>query len=268
MRVSFASAAHSFLRFAYLPLAACLALSVATPLAQEDPVESRLLRVAGITPDAASAFFEALRRNVGTSDSRATCSMVAYPLRHRDGDVADAAACEARYDSIFTVPVRRAVGRQQFNELFVNQSGVAVGVGELWFAGRCRQPPCAEADIRITAINGATGPQPPKGKVLIGCLASGRAVRVTADGAGGAELRMWSTSNPAGTPDVDVQRGAPTAEATGLCAWRAWSFGGATTYTVAEVGCMANPVPAPMGTVARVTRSAGGAPEDGVWCFE
>ena len=253
---------------ASLWFAASLATGVAGLAAQEDPVESRLERVAGITPDAAGSFFEAMRRNIGTSDRRATCAMVAYPLRHPEGEVADAAACEARYDAIFTVPVRRAVGRQQFSALFVNQMGAAVGAGELWFAGRCLLPPCARADIRITAINSGAGLQPPEGKVLITCLASGRAVRVTADGSGGAQLRMWSTSTPAGAPDVDAKRGAPTAEAAGLCAWRAWTFGGATTYTVAEVGCMANPVPAPMGTVARVTRSVGDAPPDGIWCFE
>lgn len=251
----------------FLLLAVGLALSIAAPLAQDDSVESRLEKIAGISPDGANLFFEALRRNVGTGDRRASCSMVAYPLRHPEGEVADAAACEARYDAIFTVPVRRAVGRQQFRELFVNQSGAAVGAGELWFAGRCRQPPCTEADIRITAIDVAPGLRPPGGKVLIACLASGRAVRVTADGSGGAGFRMWPTSDTSGAPDVDLARGAPTPEATGLCAWRAWTFAGPETYTVAEVGCMANPVPAPMGTVARVTRARGGT-LDGIWCFE
>lgn len=236
--------------------------------AQDEPVEARLVRVAGLDADGAGQFFDALRRNVGTGDRAAACAMIAYPLRHPGGDVSDAGACVARYEEIFTIPVRRAVGRQQWKELFVSERGVAVGAGELWFGARCQRPPCQASEIRITAINVEPGLKPPQGKVLIACAVSGQAVRLSADGAGGAELRVWQTSSPTGEPAIVLRSGTPTAEAVNLCAWRAWSFAGPPSYVVAEVGCMANPVPAPMGTVARVTRVLPGRAEEAGWCFE
>jgi hypothetical protein len=252
-----------------------LAIAVVVPAAerplhaQADALDSRLEQVAGIRADAASMFFERLRRAVGMNDRAAACALVTYPLRHPDGDVADAAACEARYEAIFTVAVRRAVGRQQWKELFVTDGAVLVGNGEVWFAARCATRPCGPEAVRITVVNSGGGLQPPRGKVLIACRVSGQAVTVTADGSGGAELRMWRTESPSGPPAVEVLRGTPTPQATGQCAWRAWSFPGPdTTFTVAEVACMPVVVPAPFGTFARVSRSTPGAPGDEAWCFE
>lgn len=233
-------------------------------------MEARIEQVAGIEAAAASGFFEQLRRAVGTNDRVAACALVAFPLQHPGGDVADAAACEARYDSIFSIPIRRAVGRQQWKELFVTEEGVVLGNGELVFAARCARRPCGSDALRITAINGGPGLRPPTGKVLIACRVSGQAVTVTSDGEGGAELRMWRTEQPAGPPAVEVLRGTPAPEAAGLCAWRAWSFAGSSgaTFSVAEVACMPVVVPAPFGTVARVSRAAPGRPGDEAWCFE
>jgi hypothetical protein len=247
-----------------------LAASVAPHAAQDERLEGRLERIAHIDAASATAFFEALRRNLGTGDRAAACAMVAYPLRQPGGPVTSAAECQVRYDEIFTIPVRRAVGRQQFAELFVNDDGVMIGSGELWFAGRCdRREPCREADLRIIAVNNEAGLIPPKGKMLIACRVPGGNVRVEADGTGGAQFTMGPLDAPDGTRGVHIEGGRPTPEATGLCSWRAWSFSrAAATYVVAEVGCMATPVPAPMGTVARLTRSTPGASDEGAWCFE
>jgi hypothetical protein len=244
---------------------ACAALAV-----QDDLVDARMERVAGIEAAAASRFFEQLRRAVGTNDRAAACALVAFPLGHPEGDVPDAAACEARYDTIFSIPIRRAVGRQQWKELFVTEEGVVLGNGELLFAARCVRRPCGSDALRVTAINASPGLRPPKGKVLIACRVSGQAVTVTSDGDGGAELRMWRTEQPAGPPAVEVLRGTPAPEAAGLCAWRAWSFAGSggAAFSVAEVACMPVVVPAPFGTVARVSRVTPGAPADEAWCFE
>ena len=51
------------------------------------------------------------------------------------GPVTSAAECQTRYDEIFSVPVRRAVGRQQFAELFVNVDGAIAAIcADLGFA--------------------------------------------------------------------------------------------------------------------------------------
>lgn len=195
--------------------------------------------------------------------------MVAFPLRLPDGDLPDAGACEARYEAVFTVPVRRAVGRQQWKELFVTESGVLIGNGELRFAGRCARRPCGSDDLHIVSINSEPGLKPPEGKVLIACRVFGRALTVTADGGGAAELRMWRSESASGPPALELRHGTPTPEATGVCAWRAWTFAGTgTMVTVAEMACMPTVIPAPFGTVARVSRSAPGASSEDAWCFE
>ena len=154
--------------------------------AQDEPLDWRLEHVAGIQADSAETFLKALRRAVGQNDHRSACEMLAYPLPHGDTPVSNASDCEARYDAIFTIPVRRAIGKQQFEELFPNQSGVMVGIGELWFAGRCSNVPCQDPrDIRIVVINSqAERLLPPSGKVLLACTVSGQRIRVSADGSG------------------------------------------------------------------------------------
>ena len=118
-------------RYCILPTVAlllvCLGL-VRTTAAQEETPDGRLERVAGIAPDAAKAFYEALRGTVGRSEPAAACGLLAYPLQHASGVVADAAACVANYDTLFTIPVRRAIGRQRYEELFINDISVAAPV--------------------------------------------------------------------------------------------------------------------------------------------
>src|SRR4051794_4536741 len=138
-----------------LVVVACLWMGAASA-AQDEPLEWRLEHVAGVRPEEAANFFARLRKNVGTDDRRAVCEMVAYPLAQPGGAVSDAADCVARYDAIFTVAVRKAVGKQQYEELFATPDGVVVGLGELWFSG---QP-----TPRLTAVNHGAALRPPKGK--------------------------------------------------------------------------------------------------------
>jgi hypothetical protein len=236
---------------------------------QDDGLESRLRRIAGIDPETTSAFLDALRRNVGRDDRPATCAMVQYPLKHADGTVTNAAECEARYDSIFTRDVRKAVGMQQFADLFVNQDGVMVGAGELWFAARCGEPTCRQtSDLRVIAVNSqAVALVPPAGKVLLGCVVSGQRIRVSADGQGSASLSVWRSARTGGAPDVAFPRAA--AGSTAECGARSWTFtDGARTYQVSDLPCDAYLSPPPMGSVGRVTLSTGGTGGSPLWCFE
>jgi hypothetical protein len=246
-----------------------LAATLQAHTLQDDPLESRLERVAGGKPDAASEFLTRLRRGLGTSDRVAVCGMVAYPLRQQDGIVQDAADCVARYDDIFTIPVRRAIGRQQFADLFVNQSGVMAGIGELWFAGSCRTAPCDLDDIRITIVNShpEDGLRPPRGRVLLSCVAAGQRVEVAADGNGGVDLRIWPSPRPAAGSPATEFHGTETVDAINGCQQRRWSFAGDASYVVSEVMCPSDAVVPPMGTAGRVTRRQAGE-EQGLWCFE
>jgi hypothetical protein len=246
-------------------------LATAAPLrAQDDPLGARLERVTGMTEAAVETFFGALRRNVGQNNRRDVCEMVAYPLGQPDGPVANAAACEARYDAIFTIAVRKAVGKQQFEDLFANQNGVMVGVGELWFARVCRDAPCAQSDLRVTAVNGqsAAGLIPPQGKVLLACIVSGQRVRVSADGRGGASLSVWLSPRFNGPPEREFPKAESIVEAS-ECSSRTWTFAdGTRTYTVSELPCDAYLSPPPMGSVGRVTLSTAASPGSALWCRE
>jgi hypothetical protein len=238
---------------------------------QDDEVETRIVRVAGIQAEVAMAFFDTLRRNVGRDERRAACGLIDYPLRHASGIVARAEDCEARYDRIFTPAVRKAIGTQQFKQLFVSQSGVMIGNGEVWFAGRCAAAPCREvADVRITTINSdGAALQPPRGKVLLECLVSGQRVRVASDGEGGASLTVWRTPGLRGTPDLEFPRAEPVTTPPSECGSRAWTFAdGTRTYLISDLPCDAYLSPPPMGSVGRVTLSTPASPGTPLWCVE
>ena len=249
---------------------ACFVASV-TLAAQDEPLEWRLEHVAGVKADVAEEFLKALRRAVGENNHGAACEMLAYPLPHADAVVSNPSDCETRYDAIFTIPVRRAIGKQQFEELFASQSGVMVGIGELWFAGRCSTAPCQDRrDLRIVVIN--SQPEhllPPQGKVLLACTVSGQRIRVSANGRGGASLGVWYAPRFTGAPEREFPRAEPPGPPT-ECGSRTWTFtDGTRTYTVSELPCDAYLSPPPMGSVGRVTLNTVANP-DGVplWCRE
>jgi hypothetical protein len=239
--------------------------------AQDEPLEWRLEHIAGVKADVAEEFLGALRRAVGENDQRAACQLLAYPAANGDTPIRDAADCQARYDAIFTIPVRRAIGKQQFAELFVNQSGVMVGTGELWFGGRCAAVPCqARSDLRVTAINSQSESLlPPAGKVLLACSVSGQRVRVSADGKGGASLGVWYSPRLTGQPERVFPQAQPPGAPT-TCGSRTWTFtDGTRTYIVSELPCDAYQSPPPMGSVGRVTLNTTANPAGvPLWCRE
>ena len=246
-------------------------VSSAMLAAQDEPLEWRLEHVAGVRADVAEGFLTELRRAVGQNDHRAACEMLAYPLPHVDSVVSSASDCEARYDAIFTIPVRRAIGKQQFADVFVNQSGVMVGIGELWFAGRCSSAPCQERrDLRVVVVNSqAERLLPPQGKVLLACVVSGQRIRVSADGRGGASLGVWYAPRFTGAPEREFPRAEPPGPPT-ECGSRTWTFtDGTRTYAVSDLPCDAYLSPPPMGSVGRVTLSTAVNPDSTpLWCRE
>jgi len=251
-------------------LAAAVVLSVRPGVAQDQPLETQLERV-GLKADVVSTFYDSMRRAFGTNNHQAVCAMVAYPLRQPGGTVADAAACEARYDEIFTIPVRRAVGKQLFNELFVDTRGIMVGLGELWFTGKCRDASCRDADFLIVEVNGGAdaAQKPPKGKVLLACRVGGQALRVTADGSGSADFRLWRGGSTSEPPMVTVAHPSPVPGLAPGCESRAWIFNdNANEYSVFQLQCASLREMPAMGTVGEVTLRRDGREITRGWCFE
>lgn len=239
--------------------------------AQGDTLESRLESVARVRQDAARGFFDQLRKAVGQSDQAAACALLAYPLTHASGTVASAADCVAKYDVLFTIPVRRAIGRQRFEEVFVNPQGVMLGGGEVWFTRPCAKAPCAvattAADLRVTALTTDVSTLvPPRDKQFMLCGVAGQKIRVAADGAGGAMLQVWYSPNLTGAPGREFPKAASIETLT--CSSRVWTFKDAErTYTVEELPCDAPQFPPPMGSVGRVTLiSTQSTDGEALWC--
>jgi hypothetical protein len=230
---------------------------------------ARFERVAGVTADAAERFFQRLRAAVGLNDRPGACALIAYPLPLPDGSLTSASDCAARYDAVFTVEVRKAIGKQMAEELFVNERGVMVGVGEVWFAGRCATPPCGPADLRVIAINrDAADLVPPRSKVLLACRASGQLAHVAADGSGGAEMRLWRSGRSADTPTLVLPK-AVTSSRDDRCGARTWTFAdGATRYALSNLSCDAHLSPPPMGAVGQLVVKREGMDDVQLWCVE
>jgi hypothetical protein len=249
------------------PLGLVLAVTVAGASAVAGQEADRFDRVAGIKAESAQSFFQRLRGMVGRDERAGACGLIAYPLRHAEGDLASPSDCERRYDSVFTIAVRKAIGKQVFSDLFVNEQGIMIGLGEVWISGRCATPPCNEADLRIVAINSTTaGLVPPKGKVLLACHAAGQLVHVLADGASGAELRLWRSGRTADQPTVALSK-AIDIQHDDLCDARGWTFvDGPVRYTASTLSCDAHLSPPPMGAVGELVVTREGMAETRVWC--
>jgi hypothetical protein len=255
-----------------LILVAVFGAAGGTTRAQDEALASRLERVARIKADTAEAFLDTLRRHVGRDERTEVCAMLSYPLRGENGGLDNAGDCVNRYDTVFTIPVRKAIGTQRFEDLFVGDAGVMIGLGEVWFRGDCAASPCDRvADVHITAISSDPGRLiPPKGKVLLACFVSGQRIRVSADGQAGASLSVWRDARQFRTTPPDLE--FPHATAPGApsgCASRQWTFDdGARTYLVSDLPCDAYLNPPPMGSVGRVTLNTGDTAGVPLWCME
>ena len=80
--------------------------------------------------------------------------MAHYPFRVNHGAgrhemIYTAQQFRSNYSSIITSRVRRAILRQQSEELFVNSQGIMIGSGELWYAPRGK----ASENLGIVAVN-------------------------------------------------------------------------------------------------------------------
>jgi hypothetical protein len=250
-------------------LAAALLACLTHVLESQTTDAERFARVAGVTADAAERFFQRLRTTVGLSDRPGACALIAYPLTLPGGVLTSAADCEARYDAVFTLDVRKAIGRQIFEELFVNQRGIMIGVGEVWFAARCSTPPCGAADLRITQISpNAADLVPPKDKVLMACRAAGQLLQIAADGSGGAEMRLWRSGRSTDPPTAALPR-ALDSTLDDRCGARSWIFAdSATRYIVGTLSCDAHLAPPPMGSVGRLVVKRDGQEDVELWCVE
>lgn len=150
------------------PLCIVLAMAAAAPVAaQSDEETSARLEALFGAHEPYEAFLTRLKDAVAAGDQRSVAAMIAYPLETRIAGLPVTLAAPEdvvrRYDQLFTPPVVAAIERQTFATLFANAEGVMIGDGEIWFSGICGDEACADATVRIIAINPPVAPGGPDG---------------------------------------------------------------------------------------------------------
>jgi hypothetical protein len=125
----------------------------ALPLATSQKQRSNRYAVAGIESAAAvDSFLRALKQAVARNRRAEVAAMISYPLTvsvgKRKAHLSNRKQLLRRYSLVFNNKVRQALARQRGETLFVNQNGVMIGDGEIWFGPQ----PGGQA-LRIIAIN-------------------------------------------------------------------------------------------------------------------
>ena len=98
-----------------------------------------------------------LVRAMRSGDAETIASLAEYPLTVKANgetyDVENAEDFVENFDDLVTSETRRAVGRQQYQDLFVNSDGVMLANGAVWMGAVCEDDACEESHWAIIAIN-------------------------------------------------------------------------------------------------------------------
>jgi hypothetical protein len=128
-----------------------LAVQVAFP--QGEPVEWRIVHIAGLKSSEVKEFFYELKQKTTRRDAVSICSMISYPLRASSGGIRNEATCRERFDELFNRRVVDAITSQKYEDLFVRDQGVMIGSGEVWISGICKDDECRDHSLKMVAIN-------------------------------------------------------------------------------------------------------------------
>ncbi|MBB4572446.1 hypothetical protein [Rhizobium lentis] len=92
-----------------------------------------------------------------SGDAETVAGLAEYPLTVKaNGETYDVETAEhfiENFDGLVTPETRRAVGRQQYDDLFVSSEGVMLANGAVWMGAVCDDNACDESHWAITAIN-------------------------------------------------------------------------------------------------------------------
>ncbi|PDV90333.1 hypothetical protein CO652_02805 [Rhizobium sp. H4] len=92
-----------------------------------------------------------------SDDAETVAGLAEYPLTVKaNGETYDVENAEdfiENFDGLVTPETRRAVGRQQYEDLFVSSEGVMLANGAVWMGAVCDDNACDESHWAIIAIN-------------------------------------------------------------------------------------------------------------------
>ncbi|MHC1481208.1 hypothetical protein ACYJW8_13230 [Frateuria aurantia] len=102
-------------------------------------------------------FFENFQKAVLAGDKSTVAAVIHYPITvHLDGKqwtLYNAKEFAGVYAHIFTPDLVEVVRRQRYDDLFVNDQGVMIGQGAIWFSGICEDAECEQMPLRVIALN-------------------------------------------------------------------------------------------------------------------
>ncbi|MBY2964693.1 hypothetical protein HF251_18675 [Rhizobium leguminosarum] len=142
---------------AALLLLGAILLGDSSALAQSDSdVYNRIEELHG----GAAGFDRPLRQLVKamrSGEAQTIAGLAEYPLTVKaNGESYDVESAEDfidNFDDLVTPETRRAVGRQQYEDLFVNSDGVMLAGGAVWMGAICEDNACEASHWAIIAIN-------------------------------------------------------------------------------------------------------------------
>ncbi|NKK76079.1 hypothetical protein GFL51_00965 [Rhizobium leguminosarum bv. viciae] len=142
---------------AALLLLGAILLGGSSALAQSDSdVYNRIEELHG----GAAGFDRPLRQLVKamrSGEAETIAGLAEYPLTVKVNgesyDVESAVDFIDNFDDLVTPETRRAVGRQQYEDLFVNSDGVMLAGGAVWIGAICEDNACEASHWAIIAIN-------------------------------------------------------------------------------------------------------------------
>jgi hypothetical protein len=107
------------------------------------------------TANAARAFLAELQQAVQANDQKKIAGMISYPMNFiHEGKrtrIRNKQTLIARYDSIFTEHIRKAILQQSAHCLFGNYQGEMIGNGEVWFSEM------DDGSVKIITVNSSAG---------------------------------------------------------------------------------------------------------------
>lgn len=124
-----------------------------------DPASDVYQRIEKLHGDASGldAPLRSLVQAMRSGDAETIASLADYPLTVQANgetyDVQNEQDFIDNFDDLVAPETRRAVGRQQYGDLFVNSEGVMLANGAVWMAAVCEDDDCENSHWAITAIN-------------------------------------------------------------------------------------------------------------------
>ncbi|MBH1568265.1 hypothetical protein I5U58_12925 [Stenotrophomonas maltophilia] len=131
------------------------AASAPAAAAAEAPAEDARARIETLLGDAAQfeKVFNAFKAAVVGGDRAAVVEEVRFPLNVGGGKkITGPGEFQRNYEKIITPAVVKAVSEQDFGKVFVNQQGVMIGSGQVWWNGQCLDQACTKTEVKVITI--------------------------------------------------------------------------------------------------------------------